>query len=109
MSAKFIVNDKVYLKKDDTSIPTGYSNNKNHTNVYIIKDVTKKLVKTPTGYDVRFYYTLYDRNDPSAISTNKTLDDVEESRIYGKAEGGRRLVRTRRRSKRRAGTRRRRA
>ena len=79
MSAKFIVNDKVYLKKDDTSIPTGYSNNKNHTKVYIIKDVTKKLVKTPTGYDVRFYYTLYDRNDPSAISTNKSLIGLRPS------------------------------
>ena len=101
MSAKFKVDDRVYLKKDDTShIPTG-SSNKNNTKVYTIKTVT--------NVDGKFYYTLNDRNDPHAIAFNKTIDDVEESRIYGKAEGGRRLVRTRRRSKRRAGTRRRRA
>ena len=99
-SAKFNVGDRVYLEKKSSDPPSMGSSNKNSRTAYSIVNVYK-------GQDGEFHYTLKDYTNPFTLSVNK---DVKESEIVEKvAKGGRRLVRTRRRSKRHTGTRRRRA
>lgn len=100
-SANFKVGDSVYLGvKSFPTPPSMGSSNKNSRTVY-------SIVSVYMGQDGEFHYQLKYYTNPFTATVVK---DVTESEIVKKvAEGGRRRVRSRRRSKRRAGTRRRRA
>jgi hypothetical protein len=103
MTENIKVGDSVYLKGDykQSSHTSRGSSKATHIKVYEIREIDDLFLK------------LKDPDNPF-VDITATVDQivrvpVEESKTKGKAKGGRRLVRTRRRSKRRAGTRRRRA
>jgi hypothetical protein len=104
MPAKFKKGDLVSLKTVNTTPFEHIDTPKNNrTKVYTIIDI----IKPSNGTSTNITYRLEDN------TTNPFLPEVydaKEKEIHKKhTKGGRRLVRTRRRSKRRAGTRRRRA